>query len=35
MEEEEYPGENELTSRAPRPQDLANLCRIFNDTGTR
>lgn len=24
MDEEEYPGEGELVSRAPTPQDLAN-----------
>jgi hypothetical protein len=35
MDEEEYPGEGELVSRAPTPQDLADLCRILNASGTR
>lgn len=35
MDEEEYPSEDELVSRAPTPQDLADLCRILNATGTR
>ena len=35
MAEEEYPGEDELVSRAPTPQDLANLCRHLNDSGAR
>lgn len=34
MDEEEYPGENELTSRPPTPKDLADLCRRLNDSGT-
>jgi hypothetical protein len=35
MDAEEYPGEDELVSRAPTPQDLADLCRILNASGTR
>lgn len=32
MDEEEYPGEGELTSRPPTPKDLADLCRQLNDS---
>jgi hypothetical protein len=35
MEEETYPGEGERTSRAPTPQDLADLCRTLNESGTK
>jgi len=35
MEEGKYPGEEELVSRAPTPQDLADLCRLLNASGTR
>lgn len=34
MDEEEYPGEEELVSRAPTPQALADLCRHLNASGT-
>lgn len=34
MDEQEYPGEGELTSRPPSPKDLADLCRQLNDSGT-
>ena len=35
MDEEEYPGENELISRGPSVEDLVDLCRHLNATDTR
>lgn len=35
MDEEAYPSDEELVSRAPTPQDLADLCRILKSSGTR
>ncbi len=35
MDEGEHPGEEDLVSRAPTPQDLADLCRTLNDLETR
>ena len=35
MDEEEYPGENELISRGPSIEDLVNLCRHLNATDTK
>lgn len=35
MDEEEYTDEDELTSRPPTPKDLADLCRLLNESETR